>query len=119
MQSSHLWRAAVQRITCRRMPPAGELQVVGELGVHFVLSRVICFPLHRGQVLLLISISLFTGSFAPFPLLRCLRQAPPDRLAGAEVDLLPLVIEVRTAVDVVRSWRANVESTTRGGSTGR
>ena len=45
--------------------PRGELQVVGELGLRVLLpSRVIRFPLQKGQVSLLISTSLFTGTSA-------------------------------------------------------
>ena len=64
-------------------------------------SRVICFPLQQGQVRLLISTSLFTGSFRSLLSLAVAQAGPPDRLAGAEEDLLPLVVEVGTAVDVV------------------
>ena len=82
--------------------PRRELQVVGELGDDPAgQCRVSRLPLQRGQVSLLNSTSLLTGSFARFLRFPAPRHALLTDLAGAEEDLLPLVVEVGTAVDVV------------------
>ena len=69
---------------------------------------MICFPLQPGQVSLLISTSLLTGSLGRFLCFAALEASPSDRLAGAEEDLLPLVVEVGTTVDVIEVLKGEV-----------
>ena len=78
-----------------------ELQVVGELGVHLAVQSGDPLSLAAGADIALdldLPVHRQFRSFLPFP---GVQAGSPDRLAGAEEDLLSLIVEVGTAVDVV------------------
>src|SRR5262249_45757889 len=81
--------------------PGGKLQVVGQLGMQLVgepddppslAARAGAAPDHDLPV---------HRQFRPLPRLAVMETGRPDRLAGSEVDLLPLVVEPGAAIDVV------------------
>src|SRR5947208_2837478 len=81
--------------------PGSELQVVGEFGMHLFGETYDPFSLAaRAGAARNLDLPV-RGELRPLPPFAAAPARPPYRLAGSEVDLLSLVVEVGTAVDVV------------------
>src|SRR5262249_5507333 len=78
-----------------------ELQVVGEFGMYLFreTNNLLSLAARAGAAL---DLDLAVhGGLRPLPPFAAAPARPPYRLAGSEVDLLSLVVEPGTAVDVV------------------
>src|SRR5215470_9824982 len=90
--------------------PCGELQIIAELGVHLAVESCDPFPLAPGADGAPNLDLPVHREFQPLPTLTVTQACPPYRLAGAEVNLLPLVVEPGTAVDMVEVLHGELEA---------